>query len=339
MMLTQRRAAILGMVVNEYITTASPVSSRSLVGRGRFNVSPATIRNELARLEEDGYVTHPHTSAGRVPSDRGYRLYVESLMREEQIDTEEQRTVEHQFHQAAGGLDEWLGLAASVLAATVDNLAVVTRPRSRVGRLKHVQLVRLNEDAALVVAVMDDGRVQQRIVQLSAPATQRQLSRSAERLNGLFADSDAAAARKAAGALEDRDEALMADAIADLIEDQRAVEGTHLDGMRAVLAQPEFASVDRMLDAVHHLGAYEVQRMLPSAVELESGATRVMIGRENGDSWMQDWSVVVSTYGGRDGAVGTVAVLGPTRMPYASTIPRVRYLASLMSELLIEVGA
>ena len=115
-MLTERRADILGMLVDEYIDTAVPVSSRALVSNPRLEVSSATIRNELAALEEDGYITHPYTSAGRVPSDRGYRLYVEALMAEEPLSASEQRTVEHQFHQVSGGLDEWLGLASTVLA-------------------------------------------------------------------------------------------------------------------------------------------------------------------------------------------------------------------------------
>ena len=186
-MLTQRRAGILNLVVDEYIDTATPVSSRALVDRHRLDVSTATVRNELARLEQDGYITHPYTSSGRVPSDRGYRLYVEALMDEEPVAADDQRTIEHQFHQSAAGLDEWLSLAAAVLAAWVGNAAVVTQPRAAVARLKHVQLVHLRDDAALVVAVMDDGRVQQRIVPVRVAVDQSQLTARAERLNVLFA--------------------------------------------------------------------------------------------------------------------------------------------------------
>src|SRR5690606_22815408 len=111
---------------------------------------------------DDGYVTHPYTSAGRVPSDLGYRHYVEALMAEDPVREEERRTVEHQFHQARGGVDVWLGLAATVLACWVGNVAVLTRPRARVTRLRHVQLIELGGETALLVAVLEDGRVGQR---------------------------------------------------------------------------------------------------------------------------------------------------------------------------------
>ena len=327
------------MLVSEYIATAAPVSSRALVGGPGLDVSAATVRNELAALERDGYITHPYTSAGRVPSDLGYRLYVESLMAEEAVPSIERRTVEHQFHQASSGLDEWPSLAATVLAAWVDNAAVVTRPRARVTRLKHLQLVYLREDAALLVAVMDDGRVRQRIVDSGAPATQEQLSERAERLNARCAGSDAGVARRVAGDLAGADESAAALAVAELIDEHRAADETYLEGLQAVLGQPEFSSQERMLQAVRHLVAYELERLLASAIDIEPGGTRVIIGRENADPWMQDWSVVVSSYGGRRGPAGTMAVLGPTRMHYARTIPRVRFVATLMSNLIGEVAS
>lgn len=340
-MLTDRRAGILGMVVNAYIDTAEPVSSRALAEREDLDVSPATIRNELARLEDEGYITHPYTSAGRVPSDRGYRIYVETLMAEEPIGSHERRTIEHQFHQASGGLDEWLQLAASVLAGSVENAVVVSRPYSRVPRLKHVQLVHLREDSALLVAVMDDGRVQQRILSLEEPAGQDELSVRASRLNARLAGRGAPVARDAAARMQDADDAAAAGAIADLMGEQLATAGTYVDGLHTMLEQPEFASTDRMLDAVRHLEAYELYRVLPMIADLAPGSTLVVIGTENDDDWMQQWSVVAAPYGaGADqGTAGAVAVLGPTRMQYARTIPRVRYVAALMGALMHEVSA
>ena len=327
------------MLVSEYIATAAPVSSRALVGRRQLDVSAATVRNELAALEGDGYITHPYTSAGRVPSDLGYRLYVESLMAEEAVPSTERRTVEHQFHQASSGLDEWPSLAATVLASWVDNAAVVTQPRARITHLKHMQIVYLREDTALLVAVMDDGRVRQRIVATATPATQEQLSARAERLNARCAGCDAGVAREVAADLTDPDESAAALAVAELIEEHRAAAETYLEGLQAVLGQPEFSSTERMLQAVRHLVAYELERLLASAADMEPGGTRVIIGRENADPWMQDWSVVVSSYGGRRGPAGTMAVLGPTRMHYARTIPRVRFVATLMSNLMGEVAS
>ena len=150
-MLTQRRADILNLVVDEYIGTAAPVSSRALVDRHNLDVSTATVRNELAALEQEGYITHPYTSAGRIPSNTGYRFYVEELMAEEPIGADERRTIEHQFYQAPPDLDEWLQLAASVLAGAVGNVAVVARPQRPVTHLRQAQLVHLRPGAALLV--------------------------------------------------------------------------------------------------------------------------------------------------------------------------------------------
>ena len=336
--LTQRRTELLGLVVHQYIDTAAPVSSRALAARHGLSVSTATIRNELARLEEDGYIAQPHTSAGRVPLDRGYRLYVEELMAEEPVSVDEQRTIEHQFHQAPPRLEEWLSLAASVLAVAVANVAVITRPSSSLARLRHVQLVHLHEETVLLVAVMDDGRVQERILQLATAEDQEALSARAGRLNARIADGEAPHVRAAANELTDPDDQSVARVAADLIEEHRIAGETYLEGLRSALEQPEFASADRMLEAVRHLQAYELLRSLPSPEELGSSAIRVMIGSENSDDWMQDWSLVTSAFGDDQGPVGTIAVLGPTRMRYGHTIPRVRFVTSVVSTLLQRAG-
>jgi len=334
--LTERRSAILGLVIDEYVATAIPVSSRALVNRHGLNVSTATIRNELALLEEDGYITHPYTSAGRVPSDRGYRHYVEVLMAEEPVGPDEQRTIEHQLHQVRGGLDEWLSLTATILATAVDCVAVVTRPRAEDARLKHAQLVELQGDLALLVAVMADGRVRQSMVTITTPLNQSQLNARAEQLNLLLGGADRAAALEAASTQEDVNNTRILTAIAALIGEQRVAEETYLDGLQIVLQQPEFHDVERLRVAVDRLNAYDVRGLVEHAGAADIGETRVLIGEEHGDVAMRDWSVVLASYG--DGETnGMVAVLGPTRMHYQRSIPRVRYVASLMSSLLHDV--
>ena len=235
-----------------------------------------------------------------------------------------------------GGLDEWLSLSATILAGAVGNVAVVTRPRAASSRLRHAQLVELNHDMALLVAVMDDGRVRQRMIPQQAHATQAALTERAVRLNRRLEGADAPGARAIAADLADPDDAATARAIADLIDEQRIAEETFLDGLNVVLRQPEFLDVDRMLEAVAMLQAYRIRRLLERGAVTEIGDTQVVIGSEHGDDSMHEWSVVLSRYGDVD-AVGTVAVIGPTRMPYHRTIPRVRYVAGLMSHLLHEV--
>ena len=337
-MLNQRRADILNLVVDEYIDTAVPVSSRALVDRHRLEVSTATVRNELARLEEEGYITHPYTSAGRVPSNVGYRFYVERLMAEEPVTVAEQRMIEHQFHQAAPGYDDWLRLAATILAAAVGNVAVVTQPHRTLPALRHAQLVHLRPGGALLVAVLDDGSVRQRIVGVPEAEEQDRLNARAERLNARCADAGAEALRDAAAELADEhDRALTLD-LAELLGEPGSDAELHIAGIRSALEQPEFDSTERILDAVQHLEAYHLRDALRSAETPPDGA-RILIGDENSDDWLREWTVVVSAFDGPEGATGTVAVLGPTRMRYGRTIPRVRYFSSLISDLLQEVEA
>lgn len=334
--ITERQAAILGMVVDEYVLTAEPVSSKALVDRRRLEVSSATIRNELARLEGEGYITHPYTSAGRVPSDLGYRFYVEALMAEDPVGVEERRTVEHQLHQVAGGLEEWLSLTATILSSLVGNVAVVTRPRTQSARLRNAQLVELSRETCLLVAVMDDGRLRQRILPIIEPTTQEHLNERAQRLNRMLGGQDAAGIRAGLTDDLDADDALLTRAIAEIVEEQRIAEETYVEGLNSALRQPEFADVDRMLEAVTQLQAYRLRSLLEPAVDGSPGSTRVIIGSEHAENGMQDWSMVIARYGGAD-AAGAVAVIGPTRMAYQRTIPRVRYVASLMGHLLTEV--
>jgi len=341
--LTERQASILSMVVDEYVQTAEPVSSKALVDRRRLEVSTATIRNELARLEAEGYVTHPYTSAGRIPSDMGYRFYVEALMAEEPVGMDERRTVEHQLHQVAGDLDDWLSLTATILSTLVGNVAVVTRPRVTSAHLRNAQLVELSREASLLVAVMDDGRVRQRILPTPEPLTQEQLNDRGRRLNQMLGGKDAQGIAATIADLIDPEDIAVAEVLGEILREQRIAEETFVEGLSNALRQPEFSDVDRLLEAVGQLQAYRLRNLLEpvgdayeAAQGNQMGAMRVVIGTEHAESGMQDWSMVIARYGETD-ASGAVAVIGPTRMAYQRTIPRVRYVASLMSQLLHDV--
>src|SRR6187431_3703492 len=160
--LTDRQRTVLRAVVEDYVLTAVPVGSRALLGRYALGVSPATVRSAMAELEALGLLSHPHTSAGRVPSDLGYRLYVESLMREADLDRADQLMIRHQFSQVQLTSNEWLRLAASILAGSTRAASVVTPARARRARFGHLQLVALADGTRLLVLVMADGNVNQR---------------------------------------------------------------------------------------------------------------------------------------------------------------------------------
>ena len=178
-MLSDRRARILEVVVREYVDSATPVGSRTIVRKYGLKASPATIRSEMVRLEEEGYLTQPHTSAGRIPSDMGYRHYVESLMKEEELPDEFKRTIRHQFYQVGPALEAWAQLAAAILARSVENLALVTAPHPARARLHRLELVKAGDVLALLVVVLQEGNLREETLALDRSRSQDELSRTA----------------------------------------------------------------------------------------------------------------------------------------------------------------
>jgi heat-inducible transcriptional repressor len=331
-MLTDRRSALLNLIVEEYVDTALPVGSKYIVGKHRMPVSPATVRLEMARLEEDGFITQPHTSAGRVPSDKGYRYYIESLMSEEAIPWEERETIRHQFHQAERAMEQWFQLAAAVLAHSVSNFAVVTSPRSNETRLRHVQLVPLQELTALLVVVLNEARIRQQVITLQEPMDEAALlgatARINERYGGLSLGDVLAQPEPLYGI-----DSMVVRAVAELMDEESVALGdVFRDGVREVLSQPEFARSERMLDIIDVLEQRTLSNAIPIRQLGEEGIS-VVIGNENSNESLRECSVVVARYGKEGGPSGVVAVLGPTRMRYSRTIPTVRYLAALLGEM------
>ena len=340
--LTDRQRSILRAVVEDYVTTAVPVGSKTLVSRYRLGVSPATVRSAMAELEAMGLLTHPHTSAGRVPSDLGYRLYVESLMREAELDRTDQLMIRHQFAQVQLTSNEWLRLAASILAGSTRSASVVTPARSRRARFGHVQLVALGDGTRLLVLVLADGNVEQR--RLDRAAIERQfpdasldqptLDLIAGALNAELAGLSGPQVRRRAPRL-DGVAAHVAEAVAAVLEeaDSVVIEDVFTDGIIHVLEQPEFAEGSKLRPILEVIQRSDfLQQLLP--VLTRHGGVHVIIGRENPSDAMHEVSLVFAPYGSPGEALGMLGVLGPTRMPYPRAIPTVRYLSSLMNELI-----
>ncbi len=333
-MLTERRQKLLQFIVDEYVTTAQPVGSNALVEKYRLPVSAATIRNEMAQLEEEGYIAQPHTSAGRVPTDRGYRYYVEALMREERLPEELQQTIRHQFHQAARELEEWARLAAAILAGRLQNAAVVTTPHSPEPRLRWLQLVGVHDYLALLVVVLQEARVLQQTLALERPFSQDELTVLARRLNDLLAGRSAAEMRAPYAELAPVETAVV-EATADLIEstDDSGVEPSFLEGMRDLLRQPEFTEGERILGLLELLEERNLSRAIPPQ-PVRGRDVKIIIGGEHPIDAMRLCSVITTRYSGPSGLRGTLSVVGPTRMHYPQAVSMVRYMSSLMEELL-----
>jgi heat-inducible transcriptional repressor len=331
--LDPRARQVLGAVIREYIATAEPVASAQLVRGYKLDVSPATVRNELAALEEAGLLTHPHTSAGRVPTDLGYRYFIETLMPSPSLRADEQVTVSHQFQQALQDTAAWLRVAASSLARLTAEASIVTQPASKRTTLRHVEVVPIHERRALLVAVVDGGAVRQQVLELGTPATTEQLrtlsSRLTESLGGATATKVQAAVAAEKGADAD-----IAKALARILEeyDTSRAREVYVDGFQNILAKPEFAESDRSRAMLSLFEDHtRLSEILP--LDLGDGEVHITIGREHRHESLRDCSLVIGRYGETGDVVGFVGVVGPTRMDYARSIGAVRYVGSLMSDL------
>jgi heat-inducible transcriptional repressor len=335
-MLSARRETILKSIVGQYIVKATPVASQSVVDDHELTVSPATIRNEMAHLEEEGYIIRQHTSAGSIPSDKGYRYYVESLS-DIELPLAEQRLVSHLFHQVERELEEWLRLAATITAQLVQNMAVVTTPRTANCQFKCLEMVSLQDSLALAIFVLRGARIKQRLITFDQTVPQSKLTAIANRLNSSYASltrSQILEKRIELSPLEQQ----LTDCLVNImqVEDEKEYEEPYLDGLHFMLSQPEFAQGQRMKSLMELID----QRSLLKIVAPEGMKNReiqVIIGRENRAEAIQDYSVVISRYGPANEATGAIGVIGPTRMPYARAISTISYLSSLLSGLTAEL--
>ena len=330
--LTDRQEKILAFVVKEYIETAIPVGSETLRRRG-LSVSSATIRNELAELEEEGYLTHPHTSAGRVPTERGYRYFVESLMEEFELPIVEQRMISHQFHQVTLDVDQWMRLTAAVLSRAAHGAALVTAPLSTRCRFKHLQLITIGDQVALLVLVLQEGTVKQQMLALAQARAQEELTQVSNRLNSQFAGLDAEQVRAKPLAVTEFEADVLRIVVGQMQQiDRRTSRDIYRDGLMDILRQPEFSAIARMQALLEMLEHRQFLEEMLTDLAPESGI-QVVIGGESRHGEMNDYSVVLARYG-RPEASGVISVLGPVRMQYARTIGVVRYVAGLLDDLM-----
>lgn len=344
--LSQRKQQILRALVEEYIHSATPVASETLVRKYAMNFSSATVRHELAGLEEAHLIYQPHTSAGRVPTDLGYRFFVEHLMEESALSLDEQRLIRHQFYQVQDQLDQWVRLTASVMARLLHSAAVMTSPRADVGRLKHFEVLSVTELSAHLVLVLEDGTIKQQRLLLETPIDQEELSASSAHLNKLLQGKNA---KQVEALLEQYDfsiiELLICTTILRILEQHGDPLGDvfYREGVINILEQPEYSRMgpeeERSERVRKVMEVLEQNRFLPALAShlRETGGVQVLIGGENQWDDMKDVSLVVARYGQEGKIGGLLGVIGPTRMQYGRAIAVVRYMTQVMNELLAEV--
>ena len=334
-----RAQAILRAVIEEYVTTATPVGSQALVDRYRLGVSSATVRNVLAELELAGLLDHPHTSAGRIPTDAGYRWYVESIIDFAPLPQVEQLMIRHQFGQVEFASEHWFRLAASTIASLTHAAGLATPAKPAAARVRRVDLVSINERMASLVVVLREGSIKQSLVSLATAEDQAALTIVAAVLNDVVTAGTAAEIEAALAALDPAIPHLelaarVGERIVQLLRDydRAAVEEVFSEGLLNVMGAPEFAQSDKLRRVFTALENRAYLGELVGAVA-ESGRVRVYIGHENEPPDMREVALVLAPYGRRDRAVGVVGVLGPTRLAYAEAIGTVRFVSGLMNEL------
>ncbi len=337
--LQPRSAAILRAIIEEYVATASPIGSHALVERRKLGVSPATVRNIMAELEVAGYLHHPHTSAGRVPTDAGYRLYVESIPDDLPLPQADQLMIRHQFGQVQFASEQWFRLAASALAGATHAAGLATRAKAPTSRIKRVHLLGSGERLATLVLLLVEGPIRQALIALDEPVSEAALEAVARRLNERLEgrttrDVERVVARLTRETAEDRLAAVAGERTARLMRelDAAPVEDVFSEGLLNVMEEPEFARSEKLRRVFAALQNRDYLGRLVVDV-VRGGDVHVFIGAENQDAEMQDVSLVVAPYGRPGRAVGVVGVLGPTRMAYPQAISNVRYVSGLLNEL------
>ncbi|HEY1655944.1 MAG TPA: heat-inducible transcriptional repressor HrcA [Candidatus Tumulicola sp.] len=339
--LDERKAYILATVVYEYIATAEPVGSQTLTQKYHLGVSSATVRNEMAELEASGYLVQPHTSAGRVPSDAGYRTYVDQLMEPEELQVDDRRRIRDELHDASRELDEIIESTTRLLGRLSNNLAFITKPHQEAQTFKHIQLIWLSPRTGVAIVVTSLGVAAQSLFELAAEMRPDDLTRFSNALNDRFAnrplrdvaENDVAAAAGEIGAHEDLRRAVTTALASARSSEQPTIASA---GTQNLLDQPEFHDL-RKLRSI--LRIVEEQKTLYEIVAdaITAEAPSVRIGHELGSEELADLSVISMPYRFGPNALGTLSILGPRRMPYARILALASGTAESLSARLSDV--
>ncbi len=333
----ERKLEVLRAIVEDYVATQEPVGSKILVDRHHLGVSPATIRNDMAVLEEEGYIAQPHTSAGRVPTDKGYRLFVDRLSTVKPLSSPERRAIQT-FLDGAVDLDDVVSRTVRLLAQLTQQAAVVQYPSLTRSTVRHVELVSLGGARVLIVLITDAGRVEQRIVDLPGDLDDSLLGDLRARMNALVAGQEFTVVESQVSELTaqfgptDRPivaavTAALLEALVERHEERLAVAGT---GNLARYGQEFDQELEPLLSALEE--HVVLLRLLGEATS--PSTLRVRIGEENAPSGLSATSIVTTGYGPDERTLASLGVVGPTRMDYPGTIAAVGAVARYVSRIL-----
>ncbi|MBU0997425.1 MAG: heat-inducible transcriptional repressor HrcA [Firmicutes bacterium] len=333
-MLTERQETVLKLIVDEYIKTAEPIGSRSL---SKFmNVSPATIRNEMSDLEDLGFLEKTHTSSGRIPSEQGYRYYIETIIKNLDENTEGYFEFENLFENKEIERDEIIKEAVDLLSQITNCTAISLGPNAYHSKVKKVQLIPLSPTQALILVITNFGYVESKQIAISEDMEIEELVKVIDLLNEMLKDTPISQVseklhyeiqhHKIKELLKYRE--TIVDSFIEAFQ-KFAQTKYYLTGQSNMLYQPEFNDIQKLREFISTVENNEIFKL----VETNAEGVSVKIGTENSVTSMQDCTVVSSSYETKDGEKGTISVVGPTRMEYRKVIPLIKYIAKHITKL------
>ena len=330
-----RKDRILGMIVESYVTSAEPIASRSISRRLRSTLSPATVRNVMADLEDEGLIMHPHTSAGRIPTEKGYRYYISRLMHAALMTEEEKKRVNKEFNARVNELDDMLEKTSHVLSSLTAQAGVVLFPVLQKSLFKHIELIRLGAKRFLVVLMTESGFTKDFAITLSEDIPPQDLERIANLINNSIGKGSLLEIRKdiMQRLIAERDSFFYilekAKAIIDIMLDIVKNNKVYLDGRLYMTEKPEFKNIDKLKDLLRKLEDKDfLFNMLKRSLDLDG--IKVYVGAEIADGFT-DCGLITCNYSIGDTSCGTLGVLGPMRMDYPRLISMVSYVAESLS--------
>ncbi|MEW5978182.1 MAG: heat-inducible transcriptional repressor HrcA [Acidobacteriota bacterium] len=343
--LTDREEDILKTIITLHIAHGKPVGSRILSKRHREKLSPASIRNIMADLEEAGYLMHPHTSAGRIPTDKGYRFYVDNLIEKDNLNKSEQESISEDIFKTDSH-DNVLMRISHTVSQLTDNIGFVISPSLGQNSLKHIELIALSENRILVVLVARSGLVQNRIIRMAEPFSQSELDQTARYVNENYAGYSLLAIRNSVLQKMSEEKALYDRLLKNVILlcDRGLIDEVsgqdvdiYVDGASNLINKPEFADTVRMRSLFRTFEEKsKLVKILNECINAKPGdGVRIIIGSENTNPGMQDYALISSPLIQQDQSLGSVGILGPIRMEYARAISVVDYVAKLYGRILI----
>lgn len=340
MNLGDRKRLILQAIIEDYINTAEPVGSRTISKKYLTSTSPATIRNEMADLEEMGYIEQPHTSAGRIPSDKGYRLYVDNMMEQQAINKSQNDMIKKEFTDTLGEIDRLIKHASKLLSQMTQYTSIITTPQVNKTSLKHIQLIKINPDTVLAIIITDAGIVKNSVLRLLGDLPNDALEKISRILNenlcGMCVEDIAGMSLQdipeSYTGFREVVEQILPELIQTLVYSD-TVEVYH-DGAANILNLPEFNDINK---ARTFLNTLEEKDLLFNILKDSQENINVSIGSENKHQQFQNCSLITATYKLNGKTIGSIGVIGPTRMEYSKVISVVDCMTNNLSDILTKI--